>query len=229
LTCLAFEDIFFGTQFRLIIQFNFFWQENNHTQGDKQGIQITWITRWVRWIEIELQYSSKKAYRSNLISSSYCKSFKGIKVLISWLHTKSCHPPDIFPHHHIYNHKKVRNHKINVFGSSVYLFLRTIGRTIMRIRAIKIAKTISFIFIFCSHIFLRILVPEFLKSCACLKISKWENNLVLDGEERVDLIMTVSLPSNNIKNDLENSSWHENTKVLMLKFSSLKTVQLHDY
>jgi hypothetical protein len=42
---------------------------------------------------------------------------------------------------------------------------------------------------------------------------------VLDGEERVDLIMTVSLPSNNIKNDLENSSSHEKTKVLMVKFS----------
>lgn len=48
---------------------------------------------------------------------------------------------------------------------------RQTERTIMRIRAIKIANTISFIFMFCSHIFLRILVPEFLKSCACLK--KW--------------------------------------------------------
>lgn len=46
----------------------------------------------------------------------------GIQVLISWLHTKSCHAPDIFPHH-IYNHNKVRNFKINVSESSPLLFI----------------------------------------------------------------------------------------------------------
>ncbi|MFS8014310.1 hypothetical protein Hanom_Chr15g01343071 [Helianthus anomalus] len=39
-------------------------------------------------------------------------------------------------------------------------------RTIMRIKAIIIPRTISFIFIFCSHIFLLICVPCVLKSCA---------------------------------------------------------------
>lgn len=40
-------------------------------------------------------------------------------------------------------------------------------RTIMRIMAIMIPRTISFIFIFWNHIFLLILVPCCRKSCAC--------------------------------------------------------------
>lgn len=42
-------------------------------------------------------------------------------------------------------------------------------RTMMRINAIRIPKTINLIFMFCSHIFLRICVPVVLKSCACLQ------------------------------------------------------------
>lgn len=41
--------------------------------------------------------------------------------------------------------------------------------TMMRINAIMMPNTISLIFMFCSHIFLRICVPLFLKSCACSK------------------------------------------------------------
>ena len=40
-------------------------------------------------------------------------------------------------------------------------------RTIMRIKAIIIPKTISFIFMFCNHIFLLNWVPCCLKPCAC--------------------------------------------------------------
>lgn len=47
---------------------------------------------------------------------------------------------------------------------------RVTERTIMRISAIKIPNTISFTFMFCSHIFRRIEVPEVLKSCA------WKQN-----------------------------------------------------
>lgn len=58
-----------------------------------------------------------------------------------------------------------------------------IERTIMRIMAIMIPRTISFIFIFWNHIFLLSLVPCCLKSCACkiiyeLKVTKMiANNL----------------------------------------------------
>lgn len=87
-----------------------------------------------------------------------------IRDPIFLLHTKSCHPfiPHLFL---IYNHNKVKW----LCAYFEQLNPRQTDRTIMRIRAIKIANTISFIFMFCSHIFLRILVPEFLKSCAWLK------------------------------------------------------------
>jgi len=94
----------------------------------------------------------------------------------------------------------------------------------MRIRAIKIANTISFIFIFCSHIFLRILVPEFLKSCACLikqqvrkhfdlKRKKKTGNcffntpnssFVWDGEEGEDLTITLGRAINYHKKCFRN-------------------------
>lgn len=42
--------------------------------------------------------------------------------------------------------------------------------TMIRIKAMMMPRTMSFIFIFCSHIFLLILVPCVLKSCACNKV-----------------------------------------------------------
>lgn len=46
-------------------------------------------------------------------------------------------------------------------------------RIIIRIRAMMIPKTMSLIFMFCSHIFLFILVPCCLKSCACIQRTEY--------------------------------------------------------
>ena len=61
---------------------------------------------------------------------------------------------------------------------------RQTERTMIRINAIKIPKTINLIFMFCSHIFLRIFVPLVLKSCACtanqIKHRNWEYKECID-------------------------------------------------
>lgn len=71
--------------------------------------------------------------------------------------------------HAMHWHLTLDNHKvgktIKATENGAY-YPRVTERTIMRISAIKIPNTISFTFMFCSHIFRRIEVPELLKSCA---------------------------------------------------------------
>lgn len=110
---------------------------------------------WIIWMETKLQ-TDNPIYIQKHLKLEQSDNFNGLEIYITYKHMP-------------YIDIALDNHKVGITIKATEngaYYPRVTERTIMRISAIKIPNTISFTFMFCSHIFRRIEVPELLKSCA---------------------------------------------------------------